>query len=405
MRCTRCLERRRTEIHAKTLNAKEVLTPMNDDNSKFPIADGTVKVSGGDQRLRTSTLIRDRPDRGWRFYLPPSRWTQSQTFHAERRIISDSTEIYRRYQKYLYITGCDVGEKYWRLLECWWGSLVVRYMDWFSQDSLYWVKSHRMDIHGPGGDWRENKRPQGQTNYGQKYGNMYDASKRKDNPKWTIGKQKLDNASKWRVIYFIVPEDEEFEEIMKNARRKLENPMPATVPCKTWLCRNSRETCRAIGGHKTKYACIVEADESMRIRLEAAPHRYHEDHIAGKGTNSLSHYNLVHKFIPMPQAMKIPNAKAAVEKMRKLEKIPAWQLTKVRNKKEVIKEARNECRKKNILRHWWISVILRIRSWNRNFRNTKVELHSEVTLWKMIQDRMQYLLNKDHQHHQRRLQK
>ena len=30
----------------------------------FPIADGTVKLSGGDQRLRTSTLIRDRPDRG-----------------------------------------------------------------------------------------------------------------------------------------------------------------------------------------------------------------------------------------------------------------------------------------------------------------------------------------------------
>ena len=31
--------------------------------------------------------------------------------------------------------------------------------------------------------------------------------------------------------------------------------------------------------------------------------------------------------------------------MRKLEKIPAWQLTKVRNKKEVIDEARNKGRK------------------------------------------------------------
>ena len=48
--------------------------------------------------------------------------------------------------------------------------------------------------------------------------------------------------------------------------------------------------------------------------MEGAPHRYHEDHIAGKGTNSLSRYNFVHKFIPMPQAMKIPDAKAAVEK-------------------------------------------------------------------------------------------
>ena len=40
----------------------------------------------------------------------------------------------------------------------------------------------------------------------------------------------------------------------------------------------------------------------------------HQDHIAGKGENSLQHYNLVYKFIPMPQAMKIPEAKAAVDK-------------------------------------------------------------------------------------------
>ena len=33
---------------------------------------------------------------------------------------------------------------------------------------------------------------------------------------------------------------------------------------------------------------------------------HHEDHIAGKGDNSLQHYDLVHKFNPMPQAMKKP---------------------------------------------------------------------------------------------------
>ena len=54
--------------------------------------------------------------------------------------------------------------------------------------------------------------------------------------------------------------------------------------------------------------------------------------------------NVVHKFIPMPQAMKIPAAKAAVDKeWEKLEKIPAWDLTKVRSKKkEVIDEARTK---------------------------------------------------------------
>ena len=59
---------------------------------------------------------------------------------------------------------------------------------------------------------------------------------------------------------------------------------------------------------------------------------------AGKGDISLQHYNLVHKFIPMPQAMKIPAAKAAVDK--EWEKLEAWNLTKVRSKKEVIDEAR-----------------------------------------------------------------
>ena len=56
---------------------------------------------------------------------------------------------------------------------------------------------------------------------------------------------------------------------------------------------------------------------------------------------SLQHYNLVRKFIPMPQPVKIPAAKAAVDKEReKLEKISAWNLTKVRSKSEVIDEAR-----------------------------------------------------------------
>ena len=65
---------------------------------------------------------------------------------------------------------------------------------------------------------------------------------------------------------------------------------------------------------KSKLACILEADESTRMRMGNSIPQNHEDHIAGKGENSLQYYNLVHKFIPMPQAMKIPAAKAAVDK-------------------------------------------------------------------------------------------
>ena len=52
------------EIHAKRLNEKGVLTPLNGEKFVFPIADGSVKLSGDSQDLRTSTLIRDCPDRG-----------------------------------------------------------------------------------------------------------------------------------------------------------------------------------------------------------------------------------------------------------------------------------------------------------------------------------------------------
>ena len=77
----------------------------------------------------------------------------------------------------------------------------------------------------------------------------------------------------------------------------------------------------------------------------------HQGRITAKGMNSVIHHCLIHKFILMPQALKIPDAKAAVEQeWGNLEKIPTWQLTKVRNKSEVIAEARNKGRKVH-LRH------------------------------------------------------
>ena len=84
----------------------------------------------------------------------------------------------------------------------------------------------------------------------------------------------------------------------------------------------------------TTLSHILEASESTRFGMGESLPNHHEDHVAGKGCNSLQHYNLVHKFIPMLQAMQIPAAKAAVDKeCEKLEKIPAWDLTKVRSKK------------------------------------------------------------------------
>ena len=86
------------------------------------------------------------------------------------------------------------------------------------------------------------------------------------------------------------------------------------MPCKISKKNKRGETRSKTNDFKSKFASILVASESTRLRMEESRTNCHEDHIAGKGDNSLQHYNSVHKFIPLPQAMKIPIAKAAVEK-------------------------------------------------------------------------------------------
>ena len=121
--------------------------------------------------------------------------------------------------------------------------------------------------------------------------------------RWEIEKPKLDNARQLGGILFIEPNDEEFELTIKAARGQLEVPMPAAMPFKIPI-KSGVETNRNVGKRKAKYACIVDADESTRPRLEGVVHKSHQDHITAKGMNSLTHYILVQKFSPMPQAMK-----------------------------------------------------------------------------------------------------
>ena len=210
-----------------------------------------LKIFGRDQRLRTSTVIPDNPDRGeeqhilrgesdglssstprqddspwydgqakrdfWSvapdvLHLSPSRGTQSQTVHAGTRIISYSAEIYRRYQKYLYITGCNAGEDiddYWNvdgdrdLSDTWTG---------FTRITKKKEKPQEMGVRGPERDWP------GLTKLcPEMWKHMSDASKRKEKQKWAIEKPKLDNARRLCGIYFIDLMDEELKDIMKNA--------------------------------------------------------------------------------------------------------------------------------------------------------------------------------------------
>ena len=133
----------------------------------------------------------------------------------------------------------------------------------------------------------------------------------------------------------------EFKEIIKNARRNWKHQW-----LQLCLARHARKT--SIG---RSVARLIISGPNLRVSWKPVNpqecvwknlyRNIMRTILQEKGTIHCNITNLVHKFIPMPQAMKIPAAKVAVDKeWEKLEKILAWDETKVRSKKEVIDEAR-----------------------------------------------------------------
>ena len=136
---------------------------------------------------------------------------------------------------------------------------------------------------------------------------------------------------------------------MKNTRRKLEISMAPAMPCKRkntecfWKPRQQLVASSHKLNPRTKFGNIVESHESTRPRAEISQPKHHQYHIAGRGYSSLNHYNVLHKFISVPKAIKIPEAKAAVDReWKKLETTQAWKLEKVRSTTEVILEAQRK---------------------------------------------------------------
>ena len=134
-------------------------------------------------------------------------------------------------------------------------------------------------------------------------------AKLKEKQKWSHEKLHHENPRKLRGIYFINLEDKEFKETIKNAREELETPVAFAVPCK--IMKSNKNVGVVHPTKTTKFACFLEASDSKRLRMGESLPTHYEDHIAGRGNNSLQHYNLVHKFMPVHQAMKITRSKGS----------------------------------------------------------------------------------------------
>ena len=81
-------------------------------------------------------------------------------------------------------------------------------------------------------------------------------SKVKEKRNWASERPKLENARRLRGIYFIDPEDKEFAEIIKNARKKLAVQTAPAMPCKRTNCKHGATSSKH-DDHKSKLACIL----------------------------------------------------------------------------------------------------------------------------------------------------
>ena len=331
----------------------------------FPVADGRIKLPGGDEELRTSTLVRHRPIQGESNIdfigesegsLPPPHDSFPDAREAIADFLSMSGNFKNRHHVELRVKLFSPREesftiplKYIDVSRTTHTNLDVKQekrIDGTRDLSDFWTRFTQFIL-------LEEKPPDGYMWSGERltreqltsrpdhlwpelWTKLGTNAQLKERQKWSHEKPQLDNARKLRGIYFIDPEDKESKETIKNARKKLETSVAPAMPCK--ISKNNQNCGNGDKSNeiKSKLACT-------RLRVGESLPIHHEDHISGKGNNSLQHYNLVHKFIPMPQAMKIPAATPAVDKeWEKLEKISAWNLTKVRSKKEVIDEARTK---------------------------------------------------------------
>ena len=79
-------------------------------------------------------------------------------------------------------------------------------------------------------------------------------AKLKEKQKWSHEKLHLDNARKLRGIHVIDPEDKEFKETIKNARKKLETSVAPAMPCKIIKKKCGNGESNKV---KSKLACIL----------------------------------------------------------------------------------------------------------------------------------------------------
>ena len=270
--------------------------------SFFPVADGRRNFIGGDQELRTSTLIRDHPIRGEgrmdflgesEGSLPPPQdslpdageamndfWSMSGNFlyrhHVETRVKLQSPreelfpiplkniDVSRTTRTNLNVMQESRIDDYWNidgsrdLSDSWTGFTQFTSLCEETSRPIYVVR------------WETDKKAvniQARSFMARTLDQNGKKCQAEGEAQVITWKTKTRWCQKIRRIYFSVCEDEEFKETVRNAREKLETPVAPAMPCKASKKGKHGAICVKSNEIKWKLACILEASESTRLRM------------------------------------------------------------------------------------------------------------------------------------------
>ena len=173
-----------SEIFSKRFKAKEGIFPKQ-GKIYFPIADGRIKTFGGDQDLKTSTLVppstNSRKESRWLFWrikgfttsrltsgcrwstkwfsvhvrklhIPPSRWTPSQTLLAEKGVHSLFHWNTLTYPELLVRISMSSKRSASMIIGISMDLETCLILGQVSHNLLYWKKNLLTEICGPGRD-------------------------------------------------------------------------------------------------------------------------------------------------------------------------------------------------------------------------------------------------------------
>ena len=222
-----------------------------------------------------------------KLHFPSSRWTKESNFTRREKNHSLFHWFTLMYPELLIRIWMSSKSDASMIIGTLMGQETCLVLGQVSLNLLYWKKTTQTDICGTERDQRENSFHPGQIIYGQNSGRQWERT-----ASWRRGRS-------GRMKSSISITHENCEEFISLTLRTRNSKRPSRMLARNWkhqlLLRCLAKLWRRIVGvvHptklKTRLACILEADEYTRLRMGESLPNHHEDHIAGKGNNSLQH--------------------------------------------------------------------------------------------------------------------